>query len=254
MISRTPRVAAWATTLANICFATGALAGPPMFTDDPGVTDKGGWEILVAASTAKTKAGDKASELPVVAIEYAATENIQLSAAYPYVFVELADGQKGDDFANLELAAKWRFFNNEKLQIAVVPTYLDGLNVTAATLGIGSGEPIRVLPVTAEYALGAWTIGGELAYASVKNEEDEVAYGIIVGRSIGDRVNLMAEIYGATNSALNDNFLFFNIGTEIVIAEGWELLLSVGSSISEPTGAEQLDYTGFVGIRYETGG
>jgi hypothetical protein len=254
MISRIRRFVAGATTLTIIGFATGALAGPPMFTDDPGVTDKGGWEILVAASTAKTKAGDQASELPVVEIETAVTENIQLSAAYPYVFVDLADGQKGDDFGNLELAAKWRFFNNEKLQIAVVPTYLDGLNVTAATLGIGSGEPIRVLPVTAEYALGDWSIGGELAYASVKNEADEVAYGIIVGRSIGDRFNLMVEVYGATNSEFNDNFLNFNVGTEIVIAEGWELLLSLGSRITEPTGAEQLDYTGFVGIRHETGG
>ncbi|NND36017.1 MAG: hypothetical protein HKN81_02675 [Gammaproteobacteria bacterium] len=35
---------------------------------------------------------------------------------------------------------------------------------------------------------------------------------------------------------------------------GWILLISGGSRISEPHGADKLDYVGFLGIRYETGG
>jgi hypothetical protein len=134
-----------------------------------------------------------------------------------------------------------------------VPTYLAGISVTQAVLGIGSDTPVRVLPVTAEYAWDKWTLGGELAWASVKDAPDETGFGIVAGRSLGDRVTLMAEIYGATNAELEDRFVNWNVGAEIEVATGWILLISGGSRISEPSGAEKLDYTGFLGIRYETG-
>ena len=239
--------------VAGLLAGPAAVAGPPLFIDDPGILDQWQWEIIAAGTTAKTKAGDKASEIPVIDVSLGLAENIQVSAAYPYVFVDLADGSEADDWGNLALGLKWRFYNSENLQIAFAPGYLFGISVTAATLGVGEDTPIRTLPVNLEYGFGNWTLNAELAYASIKDGEDEVVYGAAIGHPLGTRTQLMFEIYGATNSELEDNLMNFNIGADIEITPAWHVLLAIGSGISEPSGAEKLDYTGYLGLQYFTG-
>lgn len=238
---------------ATIGIGATANAGPPLFIDDPGILDRGQWEVIVAGTTAKTKAGDQAGELPVLDVSVGLSENTQISAAYPYVFVDPADGPSRSDFANLAVGFKWRFYNGENLQIAFAPGYLFGISVTAATLGIGSDTPVTVLPVNLEYSFGNWTLNAELGYAAVKESEDEAAYGVALGHPIGSRTQLMFELYGATNSRLGDNFLNFDIAADIEITPSWHVLMGVGSGIRQPAGAEELDYTGFLGIQYFTG-
>lgn len=70
---------------------------------------------------------------------------------------------------------------------------------------------------------------------------------------MGPRTQFVLEIYGATNSELGDNLLNLNIGADIELIPAWHLLLAVGTGLQEPTGAERLDYTGFLGIQYFTG-
>ena len=200
-----------------------------------------------------TDAGDKASEVPVLDLSLGLSENTQISAAYPYVVAELADGTSESDFANLVLGFKWRFMNTDALQMSFAPAYAFGISVTAATLGVGDDTPIRFLPVNLEYGFGNWTLNAELGYASIKQAPDEWAYGAAIGHPIGNRTQLMFEIYGATNSDLGDVFVNANIGADIELTPAWHQLLSIGTGISEPSGAEELDYTGFLGIQYFTG-
>ena len=230
-----------------------AYAGPPMFTEDPDILDPGQWEFIAAATTASAKGGGQASEVPAVEGSVGLSENTQVTVAYPYVVVDPEGGPSESDFGNLELGAKWRFYNSENLQVTFAPAYLFGISVTAATLGIGSDTPIRALPISVGYTFGDWTLMGEFAYASIKDEADEVAYGLVLGHPFGSRIQVMVELYGATNSELDDNVLNFNIGAEVAITDAWNLLLSVGSGLSEPTGAEELEYTAFVGLQYLTG-
>ena len=224
-----------------------------MVTDDPGILDPGQWEIIVAATWTENKDGHSFKELPLLDVSVGLTENVQLSAVYPYVFVDLDEQGRGDDFGNFEAALKWRFWNREKLQIAAGAAYLDGISATTARLGIGSDDPIWTLPVVLEYTFGDWTLDVQATYASIRNQEDEAGYGIALGHPAGSRVQLMAELYGATNSQFEDNFLNFTVGADIEITPSWHLLLSGGSGISEPAGAEVLDYNIFVGIQYFTG-
>lgn len=234
-------------------FGSAANAGPPLFIDDPGILDPFQWEVIAAATTAKSKAGDKASEVPVLDVSLGLTENTQISAAYPYVLAELADGTSENDFANLTVGWKWRFLNTDSLQMAFAPAYAFGISVTAATLGVGDDTPIRFLPVNLEYGFGNWTLSAELGYASIKEAPDETAYGAAIGHPVGSRTQLMFEIYGATNDRLGDRIVNFNVGADIEITPAWHILVSAGSGISEPAGAEELDYTGFLGIQYFTG-
>jgi len=240
-------------SLAVVSLTTVANAGPPLFIDDPGILDPGQWEIIVAASTAKAKDGAQATELPVLDVSVGLTENTQISVAYPYVFVDPVDAPSDSEFGNLAVGFKWRFYNSENLQISFAPGYLFGISLTAATLGVGSDTAIVALPVNFEYAFGDWTLNAELAYAVIREAEDEVVYGVALGHPVGKRTRLFFEIYGATNSELGDNIVNFNIGADVEITPAWHLLLAMGSGISEPTGAEELDYTGYLGLQYFTG-
>ena len=82
---------------------------------------------------------------------------------------------------------------------------------------------------------------------------EQVSFGVALGHPIFKHTQLMFEIYGATNSELGDNIVNFNIGADIELTASWHLLLAVGSGISEPTGFEELDYTGFLSVQYFTG-
>jgi len=237
----------------GLIFAAPAVAGPPLNIDDPGILDPGQWEIIVASSTAKEEGGGTATELPVLDVSVGLSENTQISAAYPYVVVDPEGASSDSDFGNLSLGFKWRFYNSENLQIAFAPGYLFGISLAAATVGIGSDNEIAVLPVNLEYSFGDWTLNAELGYGAIKEEEDEVAFGAALGHPVGNRTQLMLEIYGATNSELDDAFVNFNVGADIEITPAWHLLLALGSRISEPSGAAELDYTGFLGIQYFTG-
>ncbi|MFQ5635862.1 MAG: hypothetical protein ACE5G3_11110 [Gammaproteobacteria bacterium] len=230
-----------------------AVAGPPLFIDDPGILDRGQWEIITAATASKIDGGDRAVELPVLDVSVGLGENIQASAAYPYVLVDSGGGPEKSDFGNLAVGVKWRFFESETLQIAVAPGYQFGIHANAARFGIGSDTPVATLPVNLEYAWGDWILNAELAYAAIEREEDEVAYGAAIGHPVGPRMQLMLEIYGAASSEFEDHAVNFNVGADIAVTEAWHILVAAGSGISEPTGGEELRLTGFLGIQYFTG-
>lgn len=227
-------------------------AGPPLVIDDPGILDPGQWEIIGAASWTKSDGG-KVLELPIVDVSYGMTENIQAWAAWSYVWVDPEGDSTQDDTSSPSVGVKWRFLNTERLQMATGGGYSFGISANRAAVGIGDDNDIAALPVTLEYALaGDWVVNAEIVYAAVREEEDEWGYGAAIGHPAGS-ATLFFELYGATNSEFDDNFLNFQIAADIELNPAWHLLLAVGSGISEPSGAEQLDATAYVGIQYFTG-
>jgi len=223
-----------------------------MVTKEPDILAPGQWRITTAVKTVRVQGGRHATELPVIGADVAVSENWQVGAAYRYVHADPGGAEQESDFGNPVLGAKWRFYRRERLQVAIAPAYVFGIGTTAAALGIGSDTAILSLPVTAKYSFGAWTVAAEFGYAAIQAQADEVTWGLLLGRRIGKRVRLMVEGYGATNAELDDNFVNFNIGADITITRAWHLLVSAGSGIKEPSGADKLDHTGFVGIRYFT--
>lgn len=230
--------------------ATSAVAGPPLAIDDPGVLDPGQWEVIGAVTFAKSDAGH-AAEVPIADISYGLTPNTQVSAAYPYVFVHPTDDSATSDFGNLSIGFKWRFFDSEKLQVAFAPGVTFGISLNAAKVGIGDDTHVELLPVNFQYALGGdWTLNGELGLALVHEGEDEWAYGLAIGHPVGNRTQLMFELYGATNSELDDNVLNFHVGVDIEIRPALHVLAAAGSGIREPAGSDQLDFDLYLGLQY----
>ena len=228
------------------------LAGPPLVIDDPGILDPGQWEFIGATSWTETDAG-RVHDAPLIDISYGITENLQASAVWGYVWVDPDGGSSEYDSSSPAVQVKWRFYNGERLQMAFGPGYLFGISANRAALGIGTDDDVALLPVTFEYAVGGdWVLNAEVAYAAVEKDEDEWAYGASIGHPLANTM-LFFELYGATDSEFDDNVLNFTVGADVEITPAWHLLFSVGSGISEPSGAEKLDATAFLGIQYFTG-
>lgn len=101
--------------------AAPAVAGPPYITDDPTPTDTGHWEIY--AFTAGDGHDSSFDADAGVDLNYGAVKGIQLTATLPLSFSHDPQNRWRSGTGDVELAAKYRFLNDEKhgLSAAVFP-------------------------------------------------------------------------------------------------------------------------------------
>ena len=121
-----------------------------METEDPGILDPGTWEFIVASTATAIKDGPDVYEFPILDVSYGLTESVQISATYPYVWVDPPDGSSDSDFGNLSVALKWRFWNSERLQLAFAPVHSFGINVSRAVFGFGEDKDATFVPISME--------------------------------------------------------------------------------------------------------
>jgi len=137
--------------------AAPAFAGPPYLTDDPIPTDTGHWEIYVFSD-----GEGRSSSLDAdtgVDLNYGPVKGVQLTATLPLSFSHEAGQGWRAGTGDVELAAKYRFFDDEKhgLSAAVFP------RAFLPTSTLASHERTRLLlPVWAQkdFAGGTSVFGG----------------------------------------------------------------------------------------------
>ncbi len=221
-----------------------------MVIDDPGILDPGQWEFITAVTGESARSGE-VYELPVFDVSYGITPDIQASMVYPYVRVDESGSGSESDFGNLEVAVKWRFWNSEELQVSLGPGYQLGVSSRDAARGIGAETDSLSLPIDLEYALGGdWRLNAEIGYGIVSDGSDEWGYGVSVAHPLGSRTEAMFELYGGALSDFDDDFLGWTLGFDVALTDPLHLLLSGGTGLREPAGAEDVDYSFFLGLQY----
>jgi len=225
------------------------LGGPPLAIDDPGILDPGQWEIIVAATMASTDEGE-AYQAPLLDVSYGLTPNTQVGVSLPYVFVSPANESSDSDFGNLAIGYKWRFINNDRLQVAFAPAYAFGIRLSAALRGVGDETDILFLPLEVQYEIGGWSLNGEWGYVSLESGGDGWGYGAALSRPVGQTTVLMFELYGGADTDFDNDNLNFHIGFDTELRTDLHLLFSAGSGLREPTGAVGLDFDVFFGLQY----
>jgi outer membrane receptor protein involved in Fe transport len=148
------------------------------------------------------------------------------------------------------LGAKWRFLNRDNLQLAVAPGYAFGISAGAAKRGIADDEDIFYLPLELGYTLGNWGFNAELGYASIKNDPDGWGYGAAVSHPLGDRIEIMFELYGGSDDSFDNDNLNFHVGLDFAWTDSLNLLFAIGSGLREPSGSEELDLDLFLGLQF----
>jgi hypothetical protein len=230
-------------------FPSPLMAGPPLAIDDPGILDPGQWEIIVAATMASTNEGE-AYQAPLLDVSYGLTPNTQVGISLPYVFVSPDNQNSTSEFGNLAVGYKWRFINNDKLQVAFAPAYAFGIRLSAALRGVGDDTNIVFLPLELQYEIADWSLNGEWGYVSLESGGDGWGYGAALSRPVGQRTVIMFEIYGGADTGFDNDDLNFHIGFDTELRPDFHLLFAAGSGLREPAGATELDFDIFLGLQY----
>jgi hypothetical protein len=227
------------------------LAGPPLSIDDPGVLDAWHWEIIGATTLTSSSGGDY-WQAPLLDISLGVLQDyVQVGFVYPYAHADSGNGGTQSDFGNAEFGVKWRFFKNERLQMAFAPYHAFGVSSRTAASGIGNESDATVLPINAEYRLDdRWTLNGEVRYVGVDSASNEWGYGAAVAFAPNDRWTLLAEVAGASDTGFDNNFLELRVGFDAALNDSFHVLVSIASGIKEPSGAGELDYDIFLGLQF----
>jgi hypothetical protein len=235
---------------ASVAFTHLSWAGPPLSIDDPGILDPWQWEIITATTATSTDGGDF-YQAPLIDVSLGLTENIQIAAAYPYVYSDPDGGSSDWDFGNFEAGIKWRFINNENVQVAFSPRFAWGVTRELADQGIGDDSDTAFIPVTFEYAVNdAWTVTGEIGYAMVEDSGDEWGYGWAFTYGLNDKADLLLELSGSADTDIENDFVTGRVGLDYGFTEAIHGLFAVATGLREPSGEDELDYDIFIGLQY----
>lgn len=228
------------------------FAGPPLTIDDPGILQPGGLEIILAADGAKTDA-IKTYDFPVLDTSLGLTENIQMSVVLPLQKIDEPGEPSKTDMGYGEVGVKWRFFKNDSTELAFAPAYSVPLNDGSTVRGVIDDIRILNLPLLAGWEYGDWSILAQVAYAISSKSGNGWDYGVAGGYQLTAKLQLLAEIYGATGSRASQTDVNYNLGFDYGFTEQFHLLVSARSKLfSDLPSEERLKYGWFVGLQWFT--
>jgi len=235
---------------ASTAFAHSSWGRPPLSIDDPGVLDP--WQVeIIAATTATSTDGGDFYQAPIMDVTLGLTENIQIAAVYPYVYSDPDNGSSEWDFGNFEFGIKWRFINNDNVQVAFSPRYAWGVTRELADQGIGDDADTAFLPITVEYAINDdWSVISEVGYAMVEDNGDEWGYGWAFVYGWNDRTDILLELSGSADTDIENDFVTGRIGLDYGFTDSLRGLFGLATGLREPSGEDKLDYDIFIGLQY----
>lgn len=136
-----------------------ALAGPTCMTDDPEPVELRHWEVYLASQSTFSRGGVTGTA-PPLEVNYGAAPGLQLHVIGPLVSAAGGCGPSSYGQGDLELRAKYRFLDEERVGVQVGTCALDSLflgcsserSTTAPTL-----KPVRTSWCRSERTAGRST-------------------------------------------------------------------------------------------------
>jgi hypothetical protein len=182
----------WLAALALAGAAAPLRAGPPYLTDDPVPTEAGHWEIY--AFSAGEGRGSNLDDESGLDLNYGPWEGVQLTATLPLSLShDRLDGWRAGT-GDVELAVKYRFFNDEKhgFSAAIFP------RVFLPTSTIASHERTQLLlPVWVGKDLGGGTSlfgGGAYQINPGSGNRNFWQAAVAVTHDVSKKLNVGAEV------------------------------------------------------------
>jgi hypothetical protein len=229
--------------------AVHAQAGPPFTTNDPGTPGNANWEINIAA--APTIGRDIAAyQVPQIDLNYGLGDRVQLTYEVPYV-VQTADGQsRQSGWSNAFPGIKWRFFDQGEggWQVSMFPQMEANAPSSSQQKGIAVPGSRFLLPFEVTKRLGPVDVDFEAGYYFPKHDVNERILGLVVGRSMTDRLDLGVELYNDHAVGAPPNQTTLDLGGRYKLARGFIALFMAGRSVSGSANG-QPEFIGYFGIQ-----
>jgi hypothetical protein len=226
-----------------------AQAGPPFLTNDPGTPGQANWEINVGSMQSITRASAN-YQVPQIDLNFGLGDRIQLTYEVPFV-LETDAGQRGrSGWGNGYPGIKWRFLDQGKdgWQMSVFPQVETGVSQAAQNGGIGGAGPRYLLPVEITRKIGVLDVDFEAGYYLPGHGPKERTVGLVVGRSVSDRLELDAEIYDDRVYAAGPHSTTLDLGGRYKLRRGFIALFMAGRSLNGISN-DQPEYIGYLGIQ-----
>jgi hypothetical protein len=222
-----------------------AQGGPPFLTNDTGTPGNGHWEInLAVAQSASTY------QIPSIDLNFGLGDRIQLTYEVPYVIQTSSDQPRQSGWSNALPGVKWRFFDHgaEGWQLSTFPQIETAASTRAQERGIASPGPRLLLPIEATKKVGAFDLDVEAGYYIPKNGPREQILGLVIGRTLTQRLELDTEIYNDRATGAPPHETTMDVGGRYALAQSFVALFMAGRSIGG-TDNGRPDVIGYLGIQ-----
>ncbi|MGH9949512.1 MAG: hypothetical protein ACRD6X_20245 [Pyrinomonadaceae bacterium] len=216
-----------------------------MITDDTETVPKGHFEINTAFTIERGTDGRNFG-LPLLDINYGLSEHFQLKVEIPWIIQHRNGQQSLSGLGNTNIGVRWRFRDEKekhRVALSIYPQIEFNTGGTARRRGLVDSGPEFLMPLQWQTQVGKFGINGDVGYR-FKRGEDEVIYGIVVGREFS-RFELLGEIHGTGPSGrLSESEVVYNFGSRIPISPHANLIMSVGKSVRRNFDPRFIGYAG----------
>lgn len=229
--------------------AVRAQGGPPFLANDPGTPGDANWEINLATMVT-TSRNVSSYQVPQIDLNFGVGDRIQLTYEVPYV-VQSATGESTQTgWANSYAGVKWRFLDQgeDGWQMSAFPQVETAGSARTRAAQIAVAGPRYFLPVEVTHKLGPFDVDFEVGYYFPGQGPSERILGLVVGRSVTERLELDAELYDDRASNNAPRATTFDLGGRYRLRPGLIALFMAGRSIN---GFEygQPQFMAYVGVQ-----
>lgn len=229
-----------------MAIALPALAGPPFVTDDPEPVDYRHFEINTAMQGTYAEDG-RAGAWPTIDANYGLLPDVQFHVGL-FASYSRADGGKFHfGYGDTEVGVKFRFLDEDeegwRPQVAVYP--ITQFPTGSVDKGLGAGHQRTILPIWVQKSFGDWTSYGGGGYWLNRSDVDRDYWfaGWVLLRRIDERWTLGGELFYNTASRIEARASTgFNFGGYYNLAEGHNLIFTLGSGLRNADATNRLSY------------
>jgi hypothetical protein len=228
---------------------SGADAGPPFLTNDPGTPGNANWEINLG-SMQTFEPGLGSYQLPQIDANFGVGERVQLTVQIPYV-LQVHDGQHASGWGNAYPGVKWRFLDQGDggWQLSAFPQLELAGSSRAQREGIAADGPRLLLPLELARTVGTVSLNFELGYyLPDKHGPTERVLGFVAGTPVTRRLELDAELYNDHPLGSSPNVVTLDIGGRYKLHRGFILLFMAGRSLNG-NAPGQVEFMGYLGVQ-----
>jgi hypothetical protein len=234
------------TALAVICFPLGALAGPPILTDDTGTPGPGKWETNMGFTVEKRR-DTTLYNTPALDLNYGIGDRIQLNYSVSWIILHTTNEAAKNGLGNSEVAVKWRVLDEDKngVALSVYPRFIFNNPASSADRGLVDSGTVFRLPFQVEKKIGVIIINPEIGHDFSQGGSDEWLYALALKYAEIKGLEVLAEVFGTADTNFKNAENLFNVGFRSDLSENFTMLASVGRSLRDaPDQPKLIAYVG----------
>ena len=226
-----------------------AQGGPPMITDDPGTPGDGHWEDNIAITVDHSR-DQTVLDAPLLDLNYGWGDHIQLTLQMPLVILTRPDHGAIAGAGGTEAAVKWRFLDQDNvgLDVSTFPRLIFSVSHSSARRGLAEDGTRFQSPIELSKKFGETEVGAEIGPHFPTVGQSEWLYGVIAGRELSNKTELMAELHGTSRMNFEEDTLTLNFGFRQELSHHVILICSLGHDIRSPND-EPLALVGYFGMQ-----